>query len=53
MPVAFAFARKEVNNAFLNKVAAKMPKEQPPKEEETGRSVDELKKAIKQIKEVI
>ena len=53
MPVAFAFARKEVNNAFLNKVAAKMPKEQPPEVVETGRSVDELKKAIKQIKEVI
>ena len=48
-PVAFAFSRREVNNAFMNKVVAKYPKK--PKEE--GRCVDELKKQLKQIKEVI
>ena len=51
--VGFAFSRKEVNNAFINKVVAKIPKVPEPQIEEPGRSVDDLKKAIKQIKEVI
>jgi len=47
--VPFAFSRREVNNAFMNKVVAKYPK----KPIEEGRCVDELKKQLKQIKEVI
>lgn len=53
MSVGFAFSRKEVNNAFMNKVVAKIPKTPEPEVVETGRSVADLKQAIKQIKEVI
>lgn len=46
--VAFAFSRRECDNALYNKLT-----KTEPKPEEEGRSVDELKKIIKSIKEVI
>lgn len=44
---AFAYSRRECNNALYNKIAQKMPKAKE------GRSVAELKSEIKKIKEVI
>lgn len=45
--VAFAYSRRECNNALYNKIAKRMPKT------EEGRSVAELKSEIEKIKEVI
>lgn len=46
-PVAFAYSRRECSNTLYNKLSKRMPKTQE------GRSVDELKEKLKQIKEVI
>ncbi len=46
-PIAFAFSRKECSNTLYNKLSKCMPKTQD------GRSVEELKEKLKQIKEVI